>query len=325
MGGIRSVSLSASGDVVASGAVDGSVCQWNAVTGEMQRTLRTSPHGLMQVRLSDDARRMCVAGHGPVQVWSGSPLERSVRLSGHDGMVLGVALPSDQSFIATGGADGTLRLWNPTTGEPVTTLARYSDGVNNIALSGDGRLLAASVVGGTVELWSTATGARVGSLRIGSGHSSWAIALSTDGRVVACGGEDGFLRAWDTRTLRELLSVEAHAGGTLSCALSRSGQHLASSGGDGRVRLWALDSARAIETWDEHQGAVWAVDLSRDGQRVVSGGLDGMIRIWHVNRPNSVLGVRHDRPYERMDVTGLTGIGEAQRAALLALGAFERS
>jgi len=34
--------------------------------------------------------------------------------------------------------------------------------------------------------------------------------------------------------------------------------------------------------------------------------------------------LRHDRPYERLNITGLTGITAAQRTALLALGAVER-
>ena len=34
--------------------------------------------------------------------------------------------------------------------------------------------------------------------------------------------------------------------------------------------------------------------------------------------------LRLERGYERTDITGLTGITEAQRTALLALGAFER-
>jgi hypothetical protein len=34
--------------------------------------------------------------------------------------------------------------------------------------------------------------------------------------------------------------------------------------------------------------------------------------------------LRPDRPYERMDITGLTGVTAAQRAALLALGAVEK-
>jgi hypothetical protein len=34
--------------------------------------------------------------------------------------------------------------------------------------------------------------------------------------------------------------------------------------------------------------------------------------------------LRADRRYERLDITGLSGINAAQRAALLALGAVER-
>jgi hypothetical protein len=35
--------------------------------------------------------------------------------------------------------------------------------------------------------------------------------------------------------------------------------------------------------------------------------------------------LRDDRRYERVDITGLTGIAEAQRGTLFALGAMERS
>jgi hypothetical protein len=35
--------------------------------------------------------------------------------------------------------------------------------------------------------------------------------------------------------------------------------------------------------------------------------------------------LRPDRLYERLDITGLTGVTAAQRAALLALGAVERT
>ena len=35
--------------------------------------------------------------------------------------------------------------------------------------------------------------------------------------------------------------------------------------------------------------------------------------------------LRSDRDYERLDITGLTGVTQAQRAALIALGAMEHS
>jgi hypothetical protein len=48
------------------------------------------------------------------------------------------------------------------------------------------------------------------------------------------------------------------------------------------------------------------------------------VRLWEVASGTSLHVLRSDRVYERLDFTGLTGITEAQRAALLALGATER-
>jgi WD40 repeat protein len=65
--------------------------------------------------------------------------------------------------------------------------------------------------------------------------------------------------------------------------------------------------------------------LSGDGQLLASGGYDGTIGLWEVPSGTSLRTLRADRRYERLDITGLTGVTEAQRTALLALGAVERS
>jgi hypothetical protein len=50
-----------------------------------------------------------------------------------------------------------------------------------------------------------------------------------------------------------------------------------------------------------------------------------MIRLWDTVSGANVRTLRSDRQYERLDITGLTGLTEAQRAALLALGAIEQA
>ena len=50
----------------------------------------------------------------------------------------------------------------------------------------------------------------------------------------------------------------------------------------------------------------------------------GAIRLGDLHSGDYRQILRRDRAYERMDITGLTGVTEAQRAALLALGAAER-
>ncbi len=64
--------------------------------------------------------------------------------------------------------------------------------------------------------------------------------------------------------------------------------------------------------------------LSADGQLLASGGGDGTVQLWETSTGTCLRTLRPERRYERMEITGLRGITEAKRAALLALGAVER-
>ena len=67
------------------------------------------------------------------------------------------------------------------------------------------------------------------------------------------------------------------------------------------------------------------VAFSADGHLVASGSFDGTVRLWETRLGTSLRTVRAERCYERLDITGLTGVTDAERAALLALGAVEHS
>src|SRR5947209_2430250 len=59
------------------------------------------------------------------------------------------------------------------------------------------------------------------------------------------------------------------------------------------------------------------------GRRLASCGEDGTIRLWGLERGKHVRTLRPDRPYERLTITGVQGLTQAEIATLRALGAIE--
>ena len=79
-----------------------------------------------------------------------------------------------------------------------------------------------------------------------------------------------------------------------------------------------------VVTLEGHTNAVRGVALSADGLLLASGSFDGTARLWDASNGAHLHTLRSDRRYERVDVTGMTGVTAAQRVSLLVLGAIER-
>ena len=143
--------------------------------------------------------------------------------------------------------------------------------------------------------------------------------------AIASGGEDGTVRLWDALSGRSLATLAGHTGVVYGVALAPDGELLVSAGADGTVRLWDIPGGRARAVLQGHAGVVRGVALSTDGHTVASGGLDETVRLWDARLGTCLHILRTARPYEGMDITGLTGVTAAQRGALLSLGAVDRA
>ena len=108
-------------------------------------------------------------------------------------------------------------------------------------------------------------------------------------------------------------------------ASAHRGCVVASCGGDGLVRLWNAHTLEPLRTLEGHRSLVIGVALSADGAVGVSGSADGTVRLWNTTDGTLLRTLRVDRRYERLDITGLAGVTEAQRRTLLALGAVDRA
>jgi len=98
---------------------------------------------------------------------------------------------------------------------------------------------------------------------------------------------------------------------------------LISGGGDGRLRWWDLQSRKCVRVREAHQGTVQALKLSPDGSLLASCGDDGAIRLWDLESGEPLHTLRRDRLYERLTITGIQDLTDAQKASLRALGAVD--
>ena len=133
------------------------------------------------------------------------------------------------------------------------------------------------------------------------------------------------MRRWETEGWLWRTPLDGHSRGVLDVSLSGDGRLVASTGFDGTVRLWEADGGRPLATLHGHAMMVYGVALSANGHLVASGDDDGTVRLWDASSGALRRALRVERRFEALDITGLTGITDAQRGTLFALGAIERS
>jgi len=129
---------------------------------------------------------------------------------------------------------------------------------------------------------------------------------------------------WDMHSGERVRVLSEHPGIVYAVAWAPTGMMLISGGGDGMLHWWDVERASCVQMRQAHQGTVQSLKVSPDGRSLASCGDDGAINVWELESGEHVRTLRRDRPYERMDITGLRGITPAQRASLIALGAQEQ-
>jgi WD40 domain-containing protein len=185
-------------------------------------------------------------------------------------------------------------------------------------------------LGGAVRLMLVEDSSGVGA------HVTWIrrVAWSPDGSRLGSGGgsrDGGELFVWDAHSGERHpawgagnSALAGHPGVVSALSWAPSGELVLSGGSDGMVRWWEVQSGQCVRVREAHQGTVQSLKVSPDGSRLASCGDDGAIVLWDLHSGEQFQTLRQDRPYERLDITGIRGLSAAQKASLHALGAFER-
>jgi predicted NACHT family NTPase len=322
---IYSVAFSPGGQMLASGCDDETIVRlWDIRTGNCSNTLQGHNSSVGSVAFSPDGEKL-VSGSDDqtVRLWDIHTGNCLKVLQGHTDWVNSVAFSPDDQMLASGsrGRNRNVRLWDIHIGKCLHILQGHTDSVYSVVFSPTGEMLASGSGDTTLKLWDIHTGDCLKTLQE---HTDLvrSVAFNCDAETLASGSNDKTVKLWNIRTGDCLQTLRGHTNHVLSVAFSPDGQTLASGGRDQTVRLWDSRTGNCLKTLHSHTNWVWFVAFSPDGKTLASCSSDGTIKLWDVNTGENLKTLR-GRLYEGMNITGVKGLTEAEKATLKALGAVE--
>ena len=317
------------GRQLASASGDGRIHLWDTRHSRMAGMLPGYAGRLNAFAYSPDGRLLATASSAAtVQLWdlAGSTATRTLR--GQQGYLKSLAFSPDGRWLAGGGVDRTIFLWTIPDGaaadalDAARVLHGHADDIETVAYSSDGRLLVSSSLDHTARLWSLDSGEVVHVL---TGHTAAlaAAAFSPRGDRIATMSYDDTLRLWDVATGRLVPGWDSLRAGGKAVAFSPTGDLVAHTHNYVELVLRNVESGAVVRTLRGHRGFIFGLEWSPREPVLASSSLDGTVRLWNVDTGVCEQILQPPGPYAGMNIAGATGISDAQRAALLALGAAQ--
>jgi WD40 repeat protein len=281
-------------------------------------------------RTSDSQMLISCSNDQTVRVWNinaGNLLETFWK---HQGIVLDASFSPDGRIIASSSGDKTIKMWSISPLESrnskktdVKTLEGHNDWVTSISFNPDQKTIASGSLDRTIKLWNINTGKLLYTLQ---GHINPVLTVVFDptGQLLASGSLGINLRLWNVATRECFKILQGHAGGIWTIAFHPADKILATGSADTTIKLWDIQTGEVLKTLIGHTSQLHSVAFHPNGQTLVSGGDDETIRFWDVQTGECLHTLRVDRPYEGMNISGVTGLTIAQKQMLHELGAIER-
>lgn len=318
-----SVAFHPTGKILAGSNFDQVIRLWDIRTGECLKTLTGHTERVWSVAFNSSGNMLAsCSGDHTIRLWNVNTNQCSKILQGHTKWVSSVAFNSSSEILASGSDDKTIRLWDVNTGQCLKILQGHTDRIRAVTFSPTGETVISGSFDLTIRLWDTDTGK---CLKILQGHTGQvtSVAFNPENDMIASGSEDQTVRLWNINTGECFKMFKQHVNAVWEVAFSPDGRLLASNGSDQTVHLWEVSTGRHLKALQEHTGWVWSIAFNPDGDTLASCSDDETIRLWDVQTYECLKIIRPDRPYERMNITGVTGLTETQKSTLKALGACE--
>jgi WD40 repeat protein len=325
--GLQDISWRADGKALTSSGANGLITLYDLASDLPPRTLRGHKGAVIEAVWSYDGR-----------IIASNEYDKTIRLwDAHTGTQLeGLHLDNDAAY-----CDGlswhphTLQLVAGSLGNGVLlfdfesrTSYRFvddcPDSVARTAFSPDGRLICGISDDNTLHIWEYPSGNLLNKLTSAQGNM-WSLSWSLNSAYVAtCGWDEkgSALLVWDVKNGNHTRINVPSEGVIATLQWGNSDTCLLTYDNNSKLYWWNVQTGECIRSID---AGVDAMKRSPDGTLLVISQVDGQILVYDVLTGDVVKTMRSDRPYERLDITGVWGLTDAQKTTLIELGAFENA
>ncbi|HYA38319.1 MAG TPA: serine/threonine-protein kinase [Candidatus Methylomirabilis sp.] len=277
---VASLAFVRDNDVLAVAYEDGAVNLWNAETGALMTSLKSSAESLGAMAASPDGRWLAYpVDIKDVQIWDVRENAPVAKLSGHAAAVTRLFFSADGGQLASVDADSAVILWDTAEHRKIFDLPHARHEILALAMSPDGRVLAGGDIEGGIQYWDLAGGKELAYVPAQEVPVS-TIAYSPDGRWLAAGGQQHNLKLWGTGLRRDDRELDGAPDEVNVVQFSPDSRWLLLGGKDQPLEILDVERGQVVQRLAGHDGGISVVAVSSDGARVATSGDDGKILVW---------------------------------------------